>query len=376
MDFATLAANIDSLVEQWMPERAARMQRRALDPIDFKALAEAGFTLTGVPSDHGGLWQGAAHSAKPMASLLRKLATVDPSLSLVSAMHPTILLFWVLETEGEPPAGWLDQQAMVFEAARDGHWFGTVASEPGIGGDLMATKATATPQPDGSWRMSGDKFMGSGSGVTSFMLTVAVPEGEELPDGFLLDTRGITWDGQQGLTMTREWDGLGMAATQSHAFRFDDVAVARHGLQGGMIHHFPDLAPIVGFAFCGVIMGILDAARLEARRMLAPKAERLSAFEQTRWAEAENLLWLADQAFDAAAASMGTSRAGADSLHGKTALANLAEQILDKLAQALGGVSLSRSSPFGQWMQDVRALGHLRPPRALSHTRIIEGLTE
>ena len=121
---------------------------------------------------------------------------------------------------------------------------------------------------------------------------------------------------------------------------------------------------------------LVQARGRQGRRLLAPQAERLSGFEQSRGADAENLLWRAEQAFDAAAASMGTSRAGADSLHGNTALANLAEQILDKLAQALGGVSLSRSSPFGQWMQDVRALGHLRPPRALSHTRIIEGLTE
>jgi alkylation response protein AidB-like acyl-CoA dehydrogenase len=76
--------------------------------------------------------------------------------------------------------------------------------------------------------VTGDKHMGSGSGITSFMITIAVPEGEEAPDIFLLDTRELLWDGSRGATLVREWDGHVMAGTQSHAFRFDGVAAERH----------------------------------------------------------------------------------------------------------------------------------------------------
>lgn len=41
-------------------------------------------------------------------------------------------------------------------------------------------------------------------------------------------------------------------------------------------------------------------------------------------------------------------------------------------ASAIGGASYSRSSPFGQWSQDVPALGLLRPPWALAYTRLLE----
>ncbi len=374
MDFQHLDDNMSDLVQTWMPNRAERMARKALVKADFDALASAGLTLTGVTNDLGGLWQGPAQSARPIALLLRKLASVDPSLALVASMHPTVLLMWTTPTSDEVPIGWKQHRDDVLALARDGHWFGTVASEPGIGGDLLATKASAKSGTDGSWRMSGDKFMGSGSGITSFMMTVAVPEGEQRPDIFLLDTRDMDWDGSQGLKMVRAWDGMGMAATQSHAFRFDDVRVERHGLQGLALDLLPQIGPVIGFMFSAVFVGILDAAAAEAQRLLGKRAQRLSGFEQASWVKAQNQIWLAQQAFEAMARSMETASAGTDVLHGKLAIADLAETALNGISHAVGGASLSQASPFGQWMQDVRALGYLRPPRALSHTRILESL--
>lgn len=374
MDFRQLDRNVDSLVRAWAPSRPERMARKALDPTDFAALAEAGLTLTGVPADRGGLWQGPSLSAPPVAMMLRKLATVDPSLALVASMHPTVLLMWLTEANEAVPPGWKKHRDDVLGLAGAGHWFGTIASEPGIGGDLLATKATAKPGADGSWRMSGDKFMGSGSGMVSFMLTVAVPEGEQRPDVFLLDMRDLNWDGSQGLKLVRPWDGMGMAATQSHAFQFDDVPVTRHGLLGGALDLLPQIGPVIGFMFSAVFVGILDAAAAEAKQILGRRAKGLTSFEQSTWIKAQNQVWLAQQAFEAMARSMETPGAGTDVLHGKLAIADLAETALNGLSHAVGGASLSQSSPFGQWMQDVRALGYLRPPRALSYARIFGAL--
>ena len=374
MDFQTLEANLDALISIWTPDRSSRMARVALEKADFDDLAATGFTLTGVPVSHGGLWLDPAQSAAHVARLLRKLAGVDPSLALVASMHPTILLLWLVEPDHAATRGWKEQRDKVFDDAKSGRWFGTIASEPGIGGDIFATRSTASLQADGSWRMSGDKFMGSGSGITSFMMTIARPDGEERPDIFLLDMRDLPWDGSQGLRMVRAWDGIGMAATQSHAFRFDNVQVERHGLDGRVLDLFPAIAPVIGYMFSAVIMGILDAAAAEAKRSLGKRAERLAAFEQSAWIEADTQIWLAQQAFEGMSRSLGSDRAGLDVLHGKLAIADLSEKALGSLCHALGGSSLSKSSPFGQWMQDVRALGYLRPPRALSHARIFQSL--
>lgn len=59
------------------------------------------------------------------------------------------------------------------------------------------------------------------------MMTTAVPEGESAPTIFVLDVRGRPWDGSAGLTLLVEWDGMGMAATQSHAMRLQDVPTVR-----------------------------------------------------------------------------------------------------------------------------------------------------
>ena len=374
MDVALVQRNVAGVVDRWSGELADRLQRRALDRADFATLREAGVTLTGVPADMGGVWEGAKRSTRPVGAIFRTLARVDPSVALVATMHPTVLAIWLEEPE-EPPAdsdAWREQRHRVLSAAKGGQWFGTISSEPGGGGDVMATRATAKRDGGGRWRVTGDKHMGSGSGVTSFMITIAVPENEEAPDIFLLDTRELPWDGSRGAKLVREWDGHGMAATQSHAFRFDDVAAERHALRNGALKLVPRMVPVVGYMFASVIMGILDAALTEARRRLKPRAERMSAFERVSWTKAVNDIWLAEQAFAGMARVIETEASSSGVQHGKLAISELAEASLLAISKAIGGASYSRSNPFGQWSQDVRALGFLRPPWSLAYDRLFE----
>jgi alkylation response protein AidB-like acyl-CoA dehydrogenase len=249
MDITSVRQNVEVVATQWMPQMPARLGRQALDPADFTTLRDAGFTLTGVPEAMGGAWHSAQRSSRPTGAMFRALARVDPSVALVATMHPTVLGLWLEEPEESPidPDAWREQRDRVLSAAKAGHWFGTINSEPGSGGNLMATRATAVSQSKGVWRVSGDKIMGSGSGVTSFMITTAVPEGENAPDVFLIDTRDLPWDGSRGAKLVREWDGHGMAATQSHAFRFDGLTAERHALLGGCSQ-----ARLAGHAGCGL----------------------------------------------------------------------------------------------------------------------------
>ena len=374
MDVTSVRQNVEAVANKWSSETATRLQRRALDPADFATLKDAGLTLTGVPGEMGGAWDSAERSTRPTGAIFRTLARIDPSVALVATMHPTVLASW-LERPVEPPkdpAAWLEQRDRVLSAAKAGHWFGTIASEPGGGGDLMATRARAVLGNDGVWRVTGDKHMGSGSGVTSFMITFAVPEGEQTPDIFLLDTRELPWDGSRGAKLIREWDGHGMAATQSHAFRYSDVVAERHALLGGALKLVPRVMSVLAYMFSSVIMGILDAALAEGRRRLQPRAERMSALERISWTEAVNNIWLAEQAFEGMARAIETGAGGSSVQRGKLVISELAERSLLSISKAIGGASFSRSSPFGQWSQDVRALGFLRPPWALAYDRLFE----
>ena len=103
-----------------------------------------------------------------------------------------------------------------------------MVSEPGSGGDTSKTKATARPSgQDGAYLLDGEKHFGSGSGITSYVITTAVPEGENEPDIFFMDMRGVPWDGSAGVELKAMWDGVGMTATQSHAMTYKDFPATR-----------------------------------------------------------------------------------------------------------------------------------------------------
>jgi alkylation response protein AidB-like acyl-CoA dehydrogenase len=142
----------------------------------------------------------------------------------------SVLNFWMATPEVPKPfqQAWEAQRRVIFRDVCEGAWWGTIASEAGASGDLSRSKAIARRESvNGNYRLSGQKNFGSGSGITAFMLTVAVPEEEASPDIFFLDMRGVPWDGSAGVTLAAAWDGHGMAATQSHAMSFDDFPVTR-----------------------------------------------------------------------------------------------------------------------------------------------------
>src|SRR5213593_2697720 len=230
-----LQRGIRDVATRWSRERADRQQRRDLRPADFAEIAGTGFLDLVVPAEAGGLWVSAAVSTRPICEALRVLARADSSVALVMSMHPTVVYLCWLSTLPAPvdQAGrWDAQRQKVFQSIREGAWFGTITSEPGSGGDVAKTKATAESIGDGRYRVSGIKHFGSGSGLTSFMLTSALPTGSTAPELFYMDVRGASWDGSAGMTLVAPWDGHGMIATQSHAFRFESFPAALVGWNG------------------------------------------------------------------------------------------------------------------------------------------------
>jgi alkylation response protein AidB-like acyl-CoA dehydrogenase len=283
-------------------------------------------------------------------------------------MHPAVLSFW-LSTPDIPPAGraaWDEQRHSVFAAAGSG-WWGTITSEPGSGGDVARTQAVAS-RADGGYRLSGRKHFGSGSGITSFMLTTAVPDGENEPDWFFVDVRGAPWDGSRGLRLMAEWDGHGMAATQSHGMLFEEYPATRVAWPGNWRAIADAAAAFVGCAFTAVVLGVVETAVAAARDVLAGDPVGLRAYEQLEWTRAEADGWLAAQAYEGMLRAVETSGApNREVLMGKESVAELAESCLLRICRVLGGGTFSRHSPFGHWFEDVRALGFLRPPWGLAY---------
>jgi alkylation response protein AidB-like acyl-CoA dehydrogenase len=231
-------AGVGELAAAWKSERAERQIRRHLERADFEALRDAGFLHLVVPEAQGGPWRSVPESTRGICEVLRVLAGADPSVALVSSMHPAVVGFWLAPPDPGRPA-WTEQRDAVSASARDGEQWGTITSEPGSGGDITRTKSVAKRDaaaggglPGQSYRVTGDKHFGSGSGITSFMITTALPDDDGAPSVFVLDVRDRPWDGSSGLQLIAEWDGAGMAATQSHAMRLEDCPATRMAWDG------------------------------------------------------------------------------------------------------------------------------------------------
>jgi alkylation response protein AidB-like acyl-CoA dehydrogenase len=374
---ASLSEDVQSIVEAWKPQRSERQARRSLERADFDELRNAGFLNAVVPESAGGLWRDTSSSARVVCDLLRLLATADPSVALVAAMHPSVVAFWLFNPDPSQPL-WEQQRQAVFASAAAGEQWGTITSEPGSGGDIARTRATATPTDDEpfmvgrSYAVTGDKHFGSGSGIADRMITTAIPDGEDAPTIFALDVRGRPWDGTAGLTLLAEWDGVGMAATQSHAMRLDRAPGVRLARQGPLSDVTAGAGAFVATTFTGVILGVLDEAMAVAKQQLLPKSDSLRAYERVEWVRAVHDHWLAAQAFEGSLHAMenGDSNALFAALCAKEAVAELAEATLGRLARVIGGGAFSRRSPFAHWYEDVRALGFLRPPWGLAYDNL------
>jgi alkylation response protein AidB-like acyl-CoA dehydrogenase len=370
---------IAAIATDWKGDRAARQARRHLDQADFDALRGAGYLELVVPESMGGLWRSVAESTRAISGVLRTLARADSSVALVSSMHPAVVGFLLAHADPGRPA-WTEQRDAVFATAKQGLQWGTITSEPGSGGDIARTKSIAEADgtdggaiPGPTYRVSGDKHFGSGSGVTSFMITTAVPDDDDKPSIFALDVRDRPWDGSTGMQLVAEWDGAGMTATQSHAMRLDGCPAIRMAWDGPVEDITLAAAPLITNLFTAVVLGILDEAVATAKTQLAPKATGLRPYEQVEWSRAELEHWLAVQAFEGSlrAVESGDPVLGAYAgIRAKQGVAELAESCLSRITRVIGGGSFARRSPFSSWYEDVRALGFLRPPWGLAYDNL------
>ena len=372
----TVLANVRQIAEGFAEQRAERQRRTALERADFDALRDSGLLLTGVPAAYGGLWEGTAQSTRTNCEIFRALAHGDSSVALVATMHPAVIGFagWLRVADAPAPytEDWNEQREWVFQTAREGHFWGTIVSEPGSGGDVNKTKAVAKRgATNGEYLLSGEKHFGSGSGMTSFMVTTAIPEGEDDADVFFMDMRGRPWDGSAGIKLIAPWDGHGMTATQSHGLAFKDMPATRLAWPGRSARRQAGGDSASGALFTAVIVGIIETAVGTARASLAKRRDSLRPYEQVEWSRVETEAWLIRQAYEgmlrAAETGQGVARA---SLLGKESIAELAESLMLRLSKVVGGGSYSRYAPYGYWLEDVRALGFLRPPSGLAFDNI------
>ena len=297
-------------------------------------------------------------------------------MTLASSMHQLVLASWRTASVAEPYAdAWAKQRKEVFQTVHDGAWWGTLISEPGSGGDSSLSSSDVAPVTTGSleYRLSGRKHFGSGSGITSYMITRAVPEGETETELFYLKVADVPWDGSTGMKLSSEWRGHGMMSTNSHAFEFHDFPATRAAAPSSEFDANPAVGGLSNMVFTSVIVGVVDAAMNHLRADLKSHSGSLRAFQQVEWSNAEQEAWLIEQAWEGAMRSLEQDNPTVRTfLLAKQSVARLAESVLDRLCRIAGGSSYTWHSPLGAWLEDVRALGYLRPPWALAFDQMYQ----
>jgi hypothetical protein len=107
---------------------------------------------------------------------------------------------------------------------------------------------------------------------------------------------------------------------------------------------------------------VVDITFQTASQELARRRDALWAYDRVEWARAELEGRLIQQAYVRMVRAIEDYRDWPGSMvHGKLAIAELADSALRRICRVIGAGLFSRFSPFGYWYEDVRALGLLHP---------------
>jgi hypothetical protein len=122
-------------------------------------------------------------------------------------------------------------------------------------------------------------------------------------------------------------------------------------------------------AFTAVITGIIEVAVDTARKAVLKDATALRPYDKMEWTKIETDFWVLQQAYAGMIVQIETSSQPSVA-KAKLAVAEIAESIMTRICRVVGGASFARTSPYGYWAQDVKALGFLRPPWPLAYDQL------
>jgi alkylation response protein AidB-like acyl-CoA dehydrogenase len=206
-------------------ERRYSMQlvdaRRSVQPETVLALGNEGFLGVQVEEKYGGL----ALRSRDIARLLDQAAAIDLSLGtyLLVCLFPGIRPLAAFGSQAT-------KDALLPDLARGRSLAGYAQTEPGAGTHFNAMAAEARLQPDGSWRVSGDKVW-IGNAQWSSVLTVVAQEVDASGRRRGLTAFAVRSD-LPGVQLGRELPSMGMRGVVQGEVSFRDVRLEADDVVG------------------------------------------------------------------------------------------------------------------------------------------------
>ncbi|MEX2205348.1 MAG: acyl-CoA dehydrogenase family protein [Myxococcota bacterium] len=337
--------------------------RRSIQPQALLDLGNHGFMGVQVEEKYAGL----ALRNRDIARLLDQAAAIDLSLGtfLLVCLFPGVR---PIAAFGSPVL----KDAVLADLARGRTLAGYAQTEPGAGTHFNAMAAQAVSQPDGRWRVSGEKVW-IGNAQWSNVLTVVAHDVDATGRRRGLTAFAVRTD-QPGVVLGRELPSMGMRGVVQGEVSFRDVVVDRdhvvgepkRGLEVGV-----DSMSWSRFAIASTCVGTLRHSvqlleRFGARREIAtgrlvdhPVTRVALGLATVRVAACEALLEAIASALDAGREVDAELFAIA-----KVAGSEFAWDSCDRLMQGLGSRGYDEANGVPQIVRDARV------------TRIFEGASE
>lgn len=258
----TLANRLGS--ERFAP-RAARWDREASFPFaNYDDLREAGLLGLCVPRAFGGAGADFATYCMVAAEIGRFCGAT----ALTFNMHICSTLWTGVLSDAVPMT---DAQRAEHERRRALHFRrvveqGALYAQPFSEGSAAAAgKApfgTTARKVEGGWVLNGRKIFASLSGAADYYgILCTEDKGDHLPD--MRDTLYVAVPGKaEGLTVTGDWDPMGMRGTVSRTLLLKDVFVPddEQLMPRGVYYKAAQTWPAMFFTLCPTYLGIAQAA--------------------------------------------------------------------------------------------------------------------
>src|ERR1044071_6373131 len=209
----TTAEFVDAEIMPALPKLEAKDW--ALSRALIRKCGDLGLLGLGAPEQYGGLDLDKASSLVVVERIARSASFAT---TFGGQANLSVLPLVLFGTEA--------QKAKYLPRLISGEIIGAYAlSESGSGSDALAAKTRATKQPDGSWRLSGEKMWISNGGFADLFIVFAKVDGEQF-------TAFIVERGFGGHRSGKEEHKVGLNGSSTTTILFEDVPVPAENVLG------------------------------------------------------------------------------------------------------------------------------------------------